>query len=105
MGFGMTAYIALVLFVATTAPGQEPEGDQVISGMSIVGDHESPKSLVIVPWKSSGLGDKLNVSRLLDDGLQPVDRDVFNRELNYYRIRTFDPDPAASEDAQIVRSP
>jgi hypothetical protein len=36
--------------------------------------------------KSSGLGDRLDVSRLLDDGLQPVDRDVFIRELTYYQI-------------------
>jgi len=84
--FRMTATIGLLLFIAATASGQEPEDDQVISGMSIVGDHESPKSLVIVPWKSSGLSDKLDVSRLLDDGLQPVDRDVFARELSYYQI-------------------
>jgi hypothetical protein len=40
-----------------------------------------------VPWKSSGLGDVLDVSRALDDGRQPVDRDVFLRELDYYEIR------------------
>ena len=56
-------------------------------GMSIVGNDEAPKSLVIVPWKSSELGDMLDVSRALDDGRQPVDRDVFNRQLDYYQIR------------------
>ena len=78
-----------LLVLAGTAVGQETaeEEDKVISGMSIVGDHESPKSLVIVPWKSSDLGDRLYVSRLLDDGRQPVDRDVFMRELDYYQIR------------------
>ena len=65
----------------------DPE-DKLLSGMSIVGDHEAPKSLVIVPWKSSELGDALAVSRALDDGPHPVDRDVFERELDYYRIRT-----------------
>jgi len=77
-----------LLVLAGTAVGQETaeEEDKVISGMSIVGDHESPKSLVIVPWKSSDLGDRLYVSRLLDDGRQPVDRDVFMRELDYYQI-------------------
>jgi len=53
-----------------------------------VGNDEAPKSLVIVPWKSSGLGDTLDVSRVLDDGRQPVDKDVFMRELDYYQIRT-----------------
>jgi hypothetical protein len=62
-------------------------GDKQLSGMSIVGDHESPKSLVIVPWKSSELAARLDVSRLLDDGLQPVDKEVFMRELEYYQIR------------------
>ena len=55
--------------------------------MSIVGNDEAPKSLVIVPWKSSELGDMLDVSRALDDGRQPVDRDVFKRQLDYYQIR------------------
>lgn len=62
-------------------------GEKQLSGMSIVGDHEAPKSLVIVPWKSSELAARLDVSRLLDDGIQPVDKEVFMRELEYYQIR------------------
>jgi hypothetical protein len=77
-----------LLFVVGAAKGEEPteEGDTLISGMSIVGNDEAPKSLVIVPWKSSALGHTLDVSRLLDDGRQPVDRDVFMRELDFYEI-------------------
>ncbi len=63
-------------------------GDKLISGMSIVGNHEAPKSLVIVPWKSSELGNGLDVARMLDDGRGPVDKDVFMRELDYYEIRS-----------------
>ena len=63
------------------------KGDKQMSGMSIVGNDDAPKSLVIVPWKSAALGDTLDVSRILDDGRQPVDRDVFQRELDYYQIR------------------
>ena len=55
---------------------------------SIVGNDDAPKSLVIVPWKSSEPGDTLEVSRALDDGRQPVDRDVFQRALDYYQIRS-----------------
>lgn len=65
-----------------------PGGDVAMSGMSILGNDEAPKSLVIVPWKSSQLGDTPGIARLLDDATQPVDRDVFMRELNYYGIRT-----------------
>lgn len=82
----ISAYLTLVFLIASAALSQETDDDTLISGMSIVGDHESPKSLVIVPWKSSDLGGRLDVSRLLDDGRQPVDRDVFIRELNYYQI-------------------
>ena len=65
----------------------DAKGDKQMSGMSIVGNDDAPKSLVIVPWKSAALGDTLDVSRILDDGRQPVDRDVFQRELDYYQIR------------------
>ena len=81
-------YGTVLLLAAGVARGEEPEpeGDKLLSGMSIVGNDEAPKSLVIVPWKSSALGDTLDVSRALDDGPRPVDRDVFMRELDYYQI-------------------
>jgi hypothetical protein len=81
--------LCLVL-AAAIAWADEPkkEGDKLLSGMSIVGNDEAPKSLVIVPWKSSDLGDTLDVSRQMDDGRAPVDREVFLRALDYYEIRT-----------------
>jgi len=79
--------VPLLLLAGTAlAADSAPQGDKLLSGMSIVGDHESPKSLVIVPWKSSDPGDRIGVSRILDDGRRPVDRDVFMRELEYYQI-------------------
>ena len=63
-------------------------GTKTLSGISILGNQESPKSLVIVPWKSSEIGDMPGLSRLLDDSVQPVDMDVFMRELDYYQIRS-----------------
>jgi hypothetical protein len=66
-------------------------GDKALSGMSIIGNDDAPKSLVIVPWKSSGLGDALGVGTSLEDGAKPVDRDVFARELDYYQIRVTSP--------------
>jgi hypothetical protein len=57
-------------------------------GISILGNQEAPKALVIVPWKSSQLGDALDISKTLDDSRQPVDKDVFMRELAYYEIRS-----------------
>ena len=62
-------------------------GPKMISGMSILGNQEAPKSLVIVPWKSSEIGDAVGIATLLDDSRRPVDRDVFARELAYYQIK------------------
>jgi hypothetical protein len=68
--------------------GKAPAGDVAMSGMSILGNDEAPKSLVLVPWKSSQLGDMPALSRLPDDSIKPVDKDVFARELSYYQIRS-----------------
>jgi hypothetical protein len=57
-------------------------------GMSILGNQEAPKALVIVPWKSSKLGNGPSVSTLLDDSRLPIDKEVFMRMLNYYEIRS-----------------
>jgi hypothetical protein len=59
-----------------------------MSGMSVLGNDDSPKSLALVPWKSSQLGDAPSISKLLDDATQPVDKEVFMRELAYYEIKT-----------------
>jgi hypothetical protein len=73
---------------AQTVPAAQTGGDVKMSGMSILGNEDSPKSLVIVPWKSSQLADMPSVSRLLDASAQPVDKDVFMRELAYYEFKS-----------------
>jgi len=67
-----------------------------LSGMSVLGNSEAPKSLVIVPWKSSEIGDGVGVANMLDGRALPVDKDVFNREIEFYEIRRAA--PAASAD-------
>ena len=75
-----------------SARAAEPEASasepKAMSGMSILGNQEAPKSLVIVPWKSSEIGDGIGVSRALDTRIRAVDKDVFMRELKYYAIRS-----------------
>jgi len=66
----------------------ENRGPKTLSGMSILGNEETPKSLVIVPWKSSEMGDDIGLSDTLDDRAQPVDKEVFLRELEYFEIRS-----------------
>ena len=70
------------------APAAGGDGEEhVVSGMSIMGNNEAPKSLYIVPWKSSeiGLETKLS-SSLLNEDMTPVDKTVFMRELDFYQI-------------------
>jgi hypothetical protein len=72
---------------AASASDAKQEAKSLL-GISILGNQEAPKALVIVPWKSSQLGDTLDISKTLDDSRQPVDKEVFLRELAYYEIRS-----------------
>lgn len=65
------------------------ENAKELSGISIVGNKEAPKSLFIVPWKSSELGVETGLaSRLLNEKMQAVDKEVFERELDFYTATT-----------------
>ena len=70
------------------APAEKQDGPKTLEGMSILGNQEAPKALVIVPWKSSELGASMGISPMLDDSRQPVDKEVFLRALSYYAIRS-----------------
>ena len=73
---------------AEEAAPEKKGGPKTMSGMSILGNEETPKSLVIVPWKSSEMGDELSLSDTLDERAKPVDKEVFLRKLNFYQIRS-----------------
>jgi len=58
-----------------------------LSGISIIGNKEAPKSLYIVPWKNSEVGVRSSLtSGLLDESMRPVDKEVFLRELDFYQL-------------------
>lgn len=80
--------LAVYFSVAVAADkGKANKGDEAkaLSGISIVGNKEAPKSLFIVPWKSSELGVETSLtSKLLDEKMQVVDKEVFERELEFY---------------------
>src|SRR6185312_10286845 len=52
----------------------------------ITGNRELPKVMYIVPWKRSDLGDLTGkpLNSLVDQALEPVDRNVFERANRYY---------------------
>ncbi|MGH8203996.1 MAG: hypothetical protein ACREST_05255 [Steroidobacteraceae bacterium] len=82
---------------AATAPAEEPAvatedaapptmDHLELDPTAITGNRELPKVMVIVPWKKSELGDLTGMpaNSLLNEVLEPVDREVFRRELRYF---------------------
>ena len=57
-----------------------------LDASQITGNRELPKVLYIVPWRSAELGDLVGrpVNSLLDEVLEPGDRDVFRRQNRYF---------------------
>ena len=90
--------ILLTLFTLSSVLAEDKKKENVpakktgsevkeLSGISIIGNKEAPKSLYIVPWKDSQVGVESSLtSGLLDERMQPVDKDVFMRELDYYQF-------------------
>jgi hypothetical protein len=71
---------------AASSPAHKGPDRLQLDATEITGNRELPKVLYIVPWKRSDLGDLTGrpVNSLLDEVLQPLDRDVFQRENRYY---------------------
>lgn len=85
----LTFLVSLAAQAQDSSTGEKKVDDEVksLSGISIIGNKEAPKSLYIVPWKSSEVGVESElVSSLMDDKLQPLDKEVFSRELEFYRL-------------------
>jgi hypothetical protein len=92
---------------ATAGAGQKgpTKVDRLDLGTATVtGDREQPKVMYIVPWKRSDIGDLAGkpMNSLVDEILAPVDRDVFKREVVYYRAVQAD---ASQNGAQPKAAP
>jgi hypothetical protein len=68
------------------AEDEVPGVAQELDGISVIGNRELPKALVIVPWKAPEPGDLDGspLQSLIDDVLGPVDKDVHKRKVSYY---------------------
>lgn len=87
------------------APAHKGNDRVELGTTDITGNRELPKVLYIVPWKRSDLGDLTGrpVNSLLDEVLQPLDRDVFRRENRYYE--GLKPDQAAPKPGAAPAAP
>ena len=68
------------------APRSNAKDRLDLDSSQITGNRELPKVLYIVPWRGAELGDLVGrpVNSLLDEVLEPVDRDVFRRQNRYF---------------------
>ena len=90
---------------AASAPGgKAPHAGKAIDRIDldttqITGNKELPKVMYVVPWKRSDLGDLTGkpANSLVDEVLQPLDRDVFNREERYYHTVAPEKSPAGAQ--------
>lgn len=85
--------LCVIMFAAVAAGAQDLDNKKEsttkeLSGMSIVGNDEAPKALYIVPWKSSEIGKETFLDAMLNEGDVPVDKDVFRRQLEFYKVST-----------------
>lgn len=76
-------HIVLLLF-SYTVLAEEPT--QELDGISVIGNRELPKALVIVPWKAPEPGelDGIPLQSLIDEVLGPIDKDVHKRKVSFY---------------------
>lgn len=58
-----------------------------MEGTSIIGNRELPKVLYIVPWKKPAPGELVAqpIKSIYESAMVPLDRDVFRRQLKYFR--------------------
>ncbi len=79
---GSSLFIILSLYTAAS----HAEDRLNLDGTAIIGNQELPKVLYIVPWKKSEVPDMNQppLESLIDEALQPIDREVFRRQVNYY---------------------
>jgi len=87
---------------AKPAPARGNARDRLdLDSTQITGNRELPRVLYIVPWRNAELGDLVGrpVNSLLDEVLEPVDRDVFRRQNRYFEaLKPNEAAPASSPE-------
>jgi len=85
----MKYLMRILLCLACTGSAASRAADRAdLEGTSIIGSRELPKVTYIIPWKKSEAGELVGkpVESLLDEALAPVDRDVFQRQVEYQML-------------------
>ncbi len=72
-----------ILFAASPSHAQQR---LEMEGTAVIGNRELPKILYIVPWKNPEpiAMDAPEYDSVLDQPMQPIERDSFRRRINYF---------------------
>lgn len=82
----MKQWVGLLLLAIVAAQPARADDRADLEGTKIIGSRELPKVLYIVPWRPPQSGELAGrpVESLMDEALAPVDREVFQRQVEYY---------------------
>lgn len=94
---------------ATTTTNPRPADSGVtldLDATSVTGNRELPKVLYIVPWRKAELGDLVGrpIGSLLDEVIEPIDPEVFQRQLDYYKDATSEEAGTSSVNSDVLKS-
>lgn len=91
-----TIAAGIVLLTAALCLGRttvvHAEDDVEVTGTTIIGTKEAPNVLNVVPWQGKELSaDPWEIrpspaKSVLEESLQPIDRDVLRREIEYFNL-------------------
>ena len=80
-----TIVVATLTTFSIGADSSQPDDTRQLTGISLTGDKEAPKSLYIVPWKNTEHEQNTSLSsNFTDSSMQAVDRESFLRQLQLY---------------------
>lgn len=88
--FGVLLTLSLMGISALILPSlASAEKVRKVEGISIVGNRELPKSLIIVPWKGANVSDEphLPEKSLVDKRFQLVSRNQLLREIKFHKLQ------------------
>jgi hypothetical protein len=82
----LAAMTSLALAAHAQEEGGKPQATEEVPGTSIIGNKELPIGLDFVPWRPAAAGAvSEGPTQLLDEPLEPIDPEVFRRELELYQ--------------------
>lgn len=81
-----------LLTLVQPAVAETTTAAEEVTGTTIIGTKEAPNVLNVVPWQGKELNaDPWDIrpspaQSVLEDSLQPIDRDVLRREIEYFNL-------------------